>query len=127
MKKLFAALILVATLTYTPTAVFAQSDVCDLPGSDNSAFCEGQTQGEGDTATDNSVLDILATVVEVLTTITAIAATIVIIIGGLMFTVAGGDPGRVSRARSAIIYAIVALVVAIFSRVIITFVLTEIA
>lgn len=130
-RKLFTFSLLSMGLLFAPATAFAQGDVCDeFPGeAGNSAFCQGQGDPDAgpDSSTDNAVLDILQTVVRVLTTIAAVIATIVIVIAGLMFVTSGGDPNRISRARSAIIYAIVAVVVSIFARVIILFVLNEIS
>ncbi|MCL4357631.1 pilin [Patescibacteria group bacterium] len=55
--------------------------------------------------------------------ILAALAVLFVVIGGLRYTISGGDAQAMSKAKSTIIYAIVGLVVAIFAEAIVTFVL----
>lgn len=48
---------------------------------------------------------------------------LVVIIAGIRFMLAQGDPGKISSARSTIIYALVGLVVSMMAFVIVGFVL----
>lgn len=57
--------------------------------------------------------------------ITAIAV-LVIIISGVRFATSGGDPQTTQQARTAIISALIALVIVIFTRSIVSFVLTRV-
>ncbi len=119
------AIMATGAILFAPVHVFAE-DACDVPGApQNSAFCEGQDQGQNDTANDNIVLDILRTTVSILGATVAVISVITIIVSGIMFTVSGGDAAKAAKARNALIYAIVALVVSIFARAIILFVLRE--
>lgn len=43
--------------------------------------------------------------------ISGAAAVIVIIIGGILYTISDGDSGKVSKAKNAILYAVVGLVI----------------
>lgn len=45
--------------------------------------------------------------------ITGVAAVIVIIVAGYYFTVGGNNPSTVSRAKNAILYAVIGLVIVI--------------
>ena len=49
-------------------------------------------------------------------------AVIVIIIGGIMYTVSGGDSGKLNGAKNTILYAVVGLIVAFAGAAIITLV-----
>jgi TRAP-type C4-dicarboxylate transport system permease small subunit len=48
-----------------------------------------------------------------------------IIIGGFRYIVSGGDQTSVTAAKNTIMYAIIGLVVVLFSQVIVRFVLTN--
>lgn len=59
-------------------------------------------------------IDANSVVVGVLNTvyfISGAAAVIVIIIAGILYTISDGDSGKVSKAKNAILYAIVGLVI----------------
>ncbi len=55
--------------------------------------------------------------------ISAIAAVIVIVIAGLLYTISDGDSAKVTRAKNAIVYAVVGLVIVMSAFVITGFVL----
>lgn len=57
--------------------------------------------------------------------IIAAISVLVIVIAGLTYVISQGDPQRVNRAKDAILYAIIGLVVAILGRVIVGFVIAE--
>lgn len=76
--------------------------------------------GYNPTAKDNSVLT------NVLNTAyfwAGVIAVIVIVIAGFMYTTSQSDPGRVARAKNAILYAIVGLVIVLGAFAITNFVL----
>ncbi len=50
-------------------------------------------------------------------------SVLMIVIGGLLYVTSNGDPQRTARAKDTILYAIIGLVVAILSSVIVVFVL----
>lgn len=58
--------------------------------------------------------------------ITGAVAVLMIIIGGLRYTLSGGDQGTISSAKNTIMYAVVGLVVAIAAYAIVNLVLSNI-
>jgi type IV secretory pathway VirB2 component (pilin) len=56
----------------------------------------------------------------------AVVAVLIIVIAGLNIVTAGGDPSKVAKARGAIIYALVGLVVAIMAEAIVSLVIGHI-
>src|ERR1700761_5115795 len=52
----------------------------------------------------------IAAVVNILSTIIGIAAVIMIIVGGFRYITSNGDSGKISSARSTIVYALVGVV-----------------
>ena len=74
--------------------------------------------------TDNCSGDgIFKTVTNVLLFIIGAVAVIMLIIGGIRYTVSGGDSGAVTSAKNTILYAVVGIIVAILAYAIVNFVL----
>ena len=128
MKKLMIlATVLFTALAFTPAFATINDQICkDAP---NSEFCKQQASGGSQSPTDNAIVGpngILTEIIEITSIIVGIAAVIVIVIGGIMYSTSAGDSQRAGRGRSAIIYALVGLVVAILARAIVVFVLKRI-
>lgn len=52
-----------------------------------------------------------------------VVAVVVIMVAGIYYAISAGDSGKISKAKNALTYAIVGLLVVIFSAVIVNFVL----
>lgn len=105
---ILATLVLVGANSFP---VFA--DVCDdFP--DDPGCASGGSLYDSYTSILNTVL---ATV--------GVISVVVIIISGIMITTSAGDPGKVKKARSAIVYAIVGLVISLLAFAIVNFVLSS--
>lgn len=76
-----------------------------------------------ETDAQNTVKNILNTVFAWVGTI----AVIVVIIGGVFYIISQGDPGKVTRAKNAILYALIGLIVTLLSFAIVNFVLDKMA
>jgi uncharacterized sodium:solute symporter family permease YidK len=74
--------------------------------------------GDASQATVKDVLGIARTVIGAL-------ALLMITVSGLRYTLAGGDAQKVSKAKNGIIYSLVGLMVAIFTEVILYFVVSR--
>ena len=68
---------------------------------------------------DGIVIDVLNTAYF----IAGIAAIIVIVIAGLLYTISDGDSAKVTRAKNAIVYAVVGLIIVLSAFVITGFIL----
>jgi hypothetical protein len=55
-------------------------------------------------------------------TLAGIIAVIVIIIAGIMYSTSAGDPGRITKAKNLILYAVIGLVVVIIAFAVTNFV-----
>ena len=75
----------------------------------------------------NCVNEAIRNVVNLLSIIVGVAAVIVVIIAGLMFITATGDSGKVARARSTLLYAVIGLIVAAMAQVIVRFLLERVS
>jgi len=106
----------------TPTAQAACTDVSS--GADlsvtNGAGC---AQGNDQQADLFGTSGVFKTITNVLLFIIGAISVIMLIIGGIRYTVSGGDSGAVSSAKNTILYAIVGIVVALLAYAVVNFVL----
>jgi len=85
----------------------------------------GTCQGTG-LPTASATPTELQTLLQIFFAILSALAVLFIVIGGLRYTISGGSPEDMNRAKSTIIYAIIGLVVAISAEAIVTFALSYI-
>ncbi len=64
----------------------------------------------------------IKTVLQIVFTTIGIIAVLIIAIAGLTYVLSNGDPARIGKAKDAILYAIIGLVVSILSFAIVSFV-----
>lgn len=130
--KKFVTTIAAISLLLAPSAVLLPSvahanirnNVCrgvtGTDGADNiSTDCDEQT-GE-------SFADLSKKIINVFSIVVGTISVIMIIIGGFRYIISGGDSGGVTAGKNTILYAIVGLVIVLFSQVIVRFVLTNTA
>jgi len=116
---------------FTPLAQPAQA-VFDKGAADGANSAQGKDQEGaaaclfGGTATCTGD-GIFKTVTNVLLFIIGAVAVIMLIIGGIRYTVSGGDSGAVTSAKNTILYAVVGIIVAILAFAIVNFVLGSFA
>jgi uncharacterized membrane protein YuzA (DUF378 family) len=80
----------------------------------------------GDCTTQSASLDsIIANVINVISIIVGVAAVIMIMVGGFKYVTASGDSGKLSSAKSTIVYAVVGLVIVAFAQSIVRFVIKK--
>ena len=68
---------------------------------------------------------VFTTITNVLLLLIGAVAVIMLIIGGIRYTISGGDSAAVTSAKNTILYAIVGIVVAILAYAIVNFVITS--
>jgi hypothetical protein len=76
--------------------------------------------------TSGSINNIIKWVLDIFSVIVGIAAVVMIVVGGLKYTISGGDSTRVSGAKDTILFAIVGLVVVALAQIIVHFVLQNV-
>lgn len=122
MKKLLCALLLTFSMTFGFTGlVYAASPADDAKG----AVCDGigDTVGASCDAGGEELTNIVGVVLEILSIIAGIVAVFAIVIAGFKYVTSGGDAGKLSSAKSTLIYAIVGLVIVASAQFIVQFVL----
>ena len=116
-QSLVAVIIIIGGVLLTPPSALAQAvDVCGVENADT-AYCKNQ---------DNDVSSIIRAVVNLLLMAVAIISVIVIIVGGIFFALANGDSAKVAKARNTVLYAVIGLVVSLFSYAIVQFVFNRV-
>jgi len=135
MNKLIKRITLttIALLTILAPAGLAVSPVfavSDANIDDN--LCKGANLDvtDGTCSTDpveaqQTVNDIIATVINIFSIVVGVTAVIMIIVGGFQYITSGGDSGKVTTAKNTILFAIVGLVIVALAQVIVNFVLSK--
>ncbi len=131
--KIFTRLIAVLTLAFAfllaPAPAFA-ADLNLIPAcKDNSTAAVCKDIDQQQTQNSNSIYGpkgIIARIANILAIVVGIAAVIVIMIAGIQYMLASGDAAKVGRAKDAILYAVIGLVVTVLARTIVVFVISRI-
>lgn len=93
------------------------SDACDL-------LTDEEKEKNPACATYNkTAFDLAQEIINIILGIVGVAAVIVIIIAGIMMSTSAGNSGKVQKAKTAVIYAIIGLAIAVSAALIINFVL----
>jgi hypothetical protein len=127
MKKLFILLLSFGILQLRP-AVFAASPtssaasaVCTGIGlNDNGSTTCDETSGGG-----KGVNGVISTAVNILSSIVGIAAVVMVIVGGVKYITSGGDSNKVGAAKTTIMYALVGVLIAVMSQVLVHYVINK--
>lgn len=129
MKKLIISIVSLAAVLGLSTATMAPVDAaaCDKP---NSSACKALGGANKTTDPDDrkkTVPGAFKTVVNILLFVIGAVSVIMIVIGGIRYVTSNGESSALTSAKNTILYAIVGLVVAIFSYAIVGFVLKQFA
>lgn len=120
---LVAVLGLAAAPAYAATDLSLQNGANSAQGNDQSgnAAClfgtEDNCQGDG----------LFKTITNVLLFVIGAISVIMLVIGGIRYTVSGGDSTQVQGAKNTILYAIVGIIVAILAYAVVNFVISSFA
>jgi cytochrome bd-type quinol oxidase subunit 2 len=110
-----------------PATVSAQSSIADK-------VCTGVLSTSGEEGSDissceedgeNNFTTIITRVINIFSVLIGAISVIMIIIGGFRYIISGGDQNNVTAAKNTIMYAIIGLVVVLFSQVIVRFILSN--
>ena len=99
------------------------------PVSNTSAACDALHQldpsHECGPKGDSGVSSIIKAVVSILSYIVGVAAVFMVILAGFKYVTSSGDSGRISSAKSTLVYALVGLAIAALAQVLVHLVLTD--
>lgn len=126
-KPFLTKLILAAMLTMALIFTFSIGNM--TYAQDTTSACEGIGIAGGTcnpTTGESAISKIVNTVINILSLVVGAISVIMIIVGGLRYVTSAGDSSKTVAARNTIIYAVVGLVVVIFARAIVSFVVGRI-
>ena len=131
MKHLLTSLFVTLSLAFSGAALaplsaavaVSPAPICQTTASDTDVCGEVKN---GQSSNKNPVISVLKIVIDVIAVIIGIAAVIVLIVSGMRMITSQGDAQSVATARSTIIYALIALVVAALAPFLVGFVLNAI-
>ena len=133
LKKILIGISITATLSFgaiyqlaLPAQAAPKDIICDQIGQSSVDPTTGTSNLNCDPGQSQDIFDTgVGKVVNFLIFIVGAVAVGIIVVAGLMYVLSGGNPENTRRAKDAIIYAVVGLVIAIIARLIVTFVLTR--
>ena len=122
-KMMLAGLLMMPALALGAAVLAPVSDTAYAQG-----IQEGANQARGDDMQESIDAEdgLIRDVVNILLFIIGAIAVIMLVIGGIRYTISGGDQSQVTAAKNTILYAIVGIVVALFAYAIVNFVLDRI-
>jgi len=138
-SAVFSAMTLLLSCVVSPSPVFAadpaqspQQRACEGAGGtwgkekDASGHETGAEKCLSDTAKGPTVQSTIKDVIDLLLFLVGIIAVIVIVVSGFRFVTSNGDSQQVSKAKNAIIYAVIGIVVAVMAYAIVNFILDNV-
>jgi Type IV secretion system pilin len=119
-KMVIATLVLACGIA--PLAVAGVS-ADGASGEAKNAVCSGINSAGGNCSSSaNGLTTVIQLIINIISVIAGIAAVIMIMVAGLRYITSGGDASKVAGAKSAIVYAIVGLLVVAFAQLIVRYV-----
>lgn len=115
------AFALCGSLLVAPAYACEAGDI-GTTGLSGSAEC-AKGNGQSENLTGES--GVFRTVTNILLFIIGAVAVIMLVIGGIRYTISGGDANQVTAAKNTILYAIIGIVVAILAFAAVNFVLNS--
>ena len=119
MKKIVKFIIPVLLIVFLAVGVMVpETSALTLREGAEAARCDGcPSELFGETGAFRQITNTVLFIVGVI-------AVIMLIIGGIKYVISGGDSKKVTDAKNTILYAIIGMVIAVFSYAIVTFVLS---
>ena len=119
MKKIIQAGLVICAVLSLATAFPLEALAVDICEGDAASSMYCKDSGDDVNSTIKGVVNLLLMAV-------AIISVIVIIVGGIFFALANGDSAKVAKARNTVLYAVIGLVVSLFSYAIVQFVFNRV-
>ena len=125
-KQNLLAILAVPALALSVGALVAPSALAvDCSASGGIASAAQCAKGTGQSSTLFGDGGVFKTIINVLLFIVGAVSVIMLIIGGIRYTLSGGDSAAVTAAKNTILYAIIGVVVAILAYAVVNFVITS--
>ncbi len=128
-KNMLAGLLLVPVLAFGAVVALPQQAAyaacSSTSNGDNLSIKDGANCAQGNNQSSDlfGSQGVFKIITNVLLFIIGAISVIMLIIGGIRYTVSGGDSGAVTSAKNTILYAIVGIVVALLAFAVVNFVI----
>ncbi len=124
MKRILLTLGILSGFVFAGSALVAPAPVL---ASAKDQVCQGigAVDGSGNCTRDNSLTNIIRTIINIFSMVVGIVAVIMIMVAGFKYITANGDSGNLTSAKQTLIYAIIGIVVVALSQFIVRFVLDQ--
>lgn len=124
-KNTLRGLLLVPILALGLSVALPQPAANAVNCSDDVSLSNGANCAQGDEQSSDlfGQQGVFKTITNVLLFIIGAISVIMLIIGGIRYTVSGGDSSAVTSAKNTILYAIVGIVVAVLAYAVVNFVI----
>ncbi len=119
---LFASVVVPATTQAANLNAQCQTGQNNLSITEGVDCAKGEDQSRSLFGGNGGGQGIFVTITNVLLFIIGAIAVIMLIIGGIRYTISGGDSSQVTSAKNTILYAIVGIIVAILAYAVVNFV-----
>ena len=121
-RSLLLAILMLGWLILPSSPALAQIDAEDACRGAGGNFVDGECTIQGQGTLEQG----FGRVVNALIFIVGAIAVLMLIIGAIRFAISGGDPEAAKGARNTILYAVIAIVVAIMAFAIVNFVIGQV-
>ena len=122
-KMMLAGILTVPTLALGVAALAPAADTANAQPTGIQTGRNAAKPSENVPTTFTGSGGVFTTVANILLFIVGAVAVIMLIIGGVRYTISGGDQGQVTAAKNTILYAVIGIAVAIFAYAIVNFVI----
>lgn len=123
--KRFVLMIIAPLLVLLPAVALVEPVYACGHSSASQQVFNGIDETGGKTSCDDSGVNAtIKQVIEILSFVVGVASVIAIISGGFKYITSGGDAGKVSNAKSTLIYAMIGIAIAALAQVLVHFVIT---
>lgn len=122
MKKIFAAILILSCIFSTVFMPMCRPVMAQTAAEIKQKACDNNPNAVGCNNSSN-LTDIVSIIVDTLLFALAGTCVVVIIIGGVRFSMSGGNSTGVTNAKNSILYGVVGLVVAFAAYAIVHFVI----
>jgi hypothetical protein len=126
MKKLIMIIVLALGL-FSPVLIPAAAYAEDCPGGSRGEVLEGIGESGSGCKEDTQIGTTINAVVSIISIIAGIVAVIMIILAGFKYITSAGDTGKVSSAKTSLIYALVGVAIVALAQFLVHFVITNTA
>lgn len=128
MKKLITTTLIGFALLAPAAAISGHTAAVDVfqPCNGSAAGTDVCQDANGTSTQTNPIIKIIKAAIKVLSYIIGAAAIVGIVVSGIRMMAAGGDSQAVASARSALVYSLVGIAVAVLAQVLVAYVLDKV-